>query len=50
VIRIWGEESLPENLRGELLELAELIDEAGVEALELKLANERRVADGILEG
>ncbi|HKH48933.1 MAG TPA: MupA/Atu3671 family FMN-dependent luciferase-like monooxygenase, partial [Thermoanaerobaculia bacterium] len=41
VIRIWGEESLPENLRGELLELAELIDEAGVEALELKLANER---------
>jgi non-ribosomal peptide synthetase component E (peptide arylation enzyme) len=50
VIRIWGEESLPENMRGELLELAELIDEAGVEALELKLANERRVADGILEG
>jgi hypothetical protein len=37
VIRLWGEESLPESLRQELLELASLIDEADLEEMALQM-------------
>jgi len=52
VIRVWGEESLPESLRQELLALADLIDEADVEALERSLDHEdgQPVARGIFKG
>jgi hypothetical protein len=45
VIRIWGEESLPESLRQELLELAELIGDDEVE--ELGQESEQRVGEGV---
>ncbi|HSJ76433.1 MAG TPA: phosphopantetheine-binding protein, partial [Gemmatimonadales bacterium] len=37
VIRLWGEESLPESLRRELLDLANLIDEADLEEMALQM-------------
>jgi amino acid adenylation domain-containing protein len=40
VVRIWGEESLPESLRRELLELADLLGDADLEEMALRLDQE----------
>ncbi|HYU33923.1 MAG TPA: amino acid adenylation domain-containing protein [Thermoanaerobaculia bacterium] len=49
VIRIWGEESLPDSVCQEILELADLIAEGGLEALEGSLGQEdgQPVGEGI---